>query len=46
MDLPGDNINNVNKSTGTGTGKLAGTEINLVKSRYVLLSRYQNGIQN
>jgi hypothetical protein len=48
MNLPGDNIDTVKKNTETliDASKVVGLEINIEKTKYLLLSRHQNVGQN
>jgi hypothetical protein len=48
VNLFGDNIDNINKSREilNDASKEAGLETNVEKTKYMLLSRYQNAVQN
>jgi hypothetical protein len=48
VNLLGDNINNIKKNTGTSidASKEVGLEINVEKTKYVLLSCHENADQN
>jgi hypothetical protein len=48
VNLLGDNIDTIKKNTETliDTSKEVGLEINVEKTKYMLLSRHQNGGQN
>jgi hypothetical protein len=48
VNLLGDNLNTINKNTGTliEASKEVDLEINVEKTKYMLLSRHQNVCQN
>jgi hypothetical protein len=48
VNLLGDNIDNINKNTETliGASKQVDLEVNVEKSKYMLVSRDQNADQN